>query len=182
MKVDDPVNVAEQICEGMPADTPLKEKSYCYHGAGHVFMMHKSYNLDRALALCSSLSDPLANEECWGGVFMENASEREWDMKEKNFRKDEPLYPCTVVEDKFKPGCYINHHGYLLIHYSTSWSALIEVCLDAGDYVDYCLGGVGLIPSSPYWVDIVAEEFSITGKDHVEKAVFLCNHFSREIH
>ena len=179
-KVDDPVRVATDICESMPADTPSKEKSYCYHGAGHVFMMNESHHLDRALELCLSLPAVSAAESCWQGVFMENAGEREWELKKKSFRKNEPLYPCTVVEDKFKPECYINHHGYLIRHYSTSWDALIEVCLDAGEYIDFCLGGLGLMLPSSYWVDVVAEDFGIVDKSHIEKIAFLCGKFPEE--
>ena len=177
--VESPVDATMRICESMPSTTPLKEKSYCYHGAGHVFMMNESHNLDAALALCLQLPDPWA-ESCWQGVFMENAGEREWELKKKNFRKDEPLYPCTVVEDKFKPECYINHHGYLIRHYSTSWDSLVEVCLGAGDFVEHCLGGLGLMLGSEYWIGVVAEDAGITEKRRTDKVTFLCNQFPDE--
>ena len=176
---ESPVAVVSSICENMPPDTPSKEKSYCYHGAGHVFMMQESHNLDLAIALCLQLSDGWA-ASCWQGVFMENAGEREWEMKQKNFLKDEPLYPCTVVEDRFKPECYINHHGYLLRHYSESWDALIEVCLGAEGFVEYCLGGLGLMLVSEFWTDVVSRDFDLFNKSHIEKVNFLCNQFPDE--
>ena len=176
-EAESPVDVVIAICENMPHDTPAKEKSYCYHGAGHVFMMQESHNLATAIAHCLRIPDNWA-ESCWQGVFMENAGEREWEMKQKNFRKDDPLYPCNthpVVEDRFKPECYINHHGYLIRHYSQSWDALVEVCLGAEEFVTSCLGGLGLMLGSPFWIDVVAEDFGIVDKSRAEKFTFFCN-------
>ena len=83
MKVDDPVHVAVDICEGMPPETTThKQKSYCYHGAGHVFLMHEGYHLDTALAHCTAIPD-MWRDSCLGGVFMENAwPARDWEMKQ----------------------------------------------------------------------------------------------------
>ena len=174
VKVDDPAAVAESICESMPDHVPIKEKSYCYHGAGHVFMMDEAHHLDRAIELCLSLPERWPRS-CWQGVFMENAGEREWELKKKNFREDALLYPCTHVEDKFKPECYINHHGYLIRHYSKSWDALAEVCMGAGNFTRYCIGGMGLMLSSPYWVNVVAEDYGIGDLSREEKVVTLCD-------
>lgn len=49
---ESPTDVVISICENMPSETPSKEKSYCYHGAGHVFMMQESHNLEAAIAHC----------------------------------------------------------------------------------------------------------------------------------
>ena len=174
VKVDDPAAVAESICESIPAHLPRKHKSHCYHGAGHVFMMNEAHHLDRAIELCVSLPESWP-ESCWQGVFMENAGEREWELKKKNFREDAPLYPCTHVEDRFKPECYINHHGYLIRHYSKSWDKLAEACMGAGNFTRYCIGGLGLMLSNPYWVNVVAEEYGIGHLGHEEKVVFLCD-------
>ena len=175
-KADSPTDVVISICENMPPDTPPKEKSYCYHGAGHVFMMNESHDLDAAIEHCLKMPNGWP-ESCWQGVFMENAGEREWELKKKNFRSDDPLYPCNVVEDRFKPECYINHHGYLIRHYSTSWDELVEVCLDAGNFIEPCLGGLGLMLGGEYWIDVVADKFGIINKSHVEKVSFFCNRF-----
>ena len=115
---------------------------------------------------------------------MENAGEREWEMKQKNFRKDDPLYPCNthpVVEDRFKPECYINHHGYLIRHYSQSWDALVEVCLGADAFVESCLGGLALMLGGEYWLDVVAEGFDhLAHADRAERVTFLCGRLPDE--
>ncbi len=175
-KSDSPVDVVVSICENMPPDTPLKEKSYCYHGAGHVFMMQVSHDLDAAIDLCLQVPENWS-ESCWQGVFMENAGEREWELKRKNFREDEPLYPCTAVEDRFKTECYVNHHGYLIRHYSESWDELVAVCLGAEDFTHACLGGLGLMLGSDFWTTIVAQGTPVEGRPHTEQVVFLCNQF-----
>ena len=179
VKVSEPVDVAVNICESLPDGAPYKEKWYCYHGAGHVFMMNENYDLNRSLELCLSLNDSWP-KACWQGVFMENAGERDWELKKKNFRESDPLYPCTVVEERFKPECYLNHHGYLNGHYSTSWDSLTEVCMGAGEHTKHCLGGLGVMLSSPAWVNVVSHDFSIAHMSHEEKIVFLCNRFPEE--
>ena len=169
-----PTDVVIAICENMPPETPPKEKGYCYHGAGHVFMMQESHDLAAAIAHCLKMPGGGA-ASCWQGVFMENAGEREWEMKKKNFREDDPLYPCNthpVVEDKFKPECYINHHGYLIRHYSKSWDKLVTACLGAGAYTEHCIGGLGLILSSSFWTDVITREFGTVDLGHPEKAAF----------
>ena len=179
LESETPVDTVEDICGSMPNDATPKERSYCYHGAGHVFMMHESHDLDAAIALCLQIHGDWS-ESCLQGVFMENAGDREWELKKKNFREDEPLYPCTVVADRFKPECYINHHGYLVRHYSESWDSLADVCRGAGDFKHYCFGGLGLMLGSEYWIDVVSDDFSINEKSHTEKAVFLCERFPDE--
>ena len=179
VKVNDPAAVAESICGSLPAHLPPKHKSHCYHGAGHVFMMNEAHHLDRAIELCVSLPERWS-QSCWQGVFMENAGEREWELKKKNFREDALLYPCTHVEDKFKPECYINHHGYLIRHYSKSWDALAEVCTGAGNFTWYCIGGLGLMLSNPYWVKVVAEEYGMGNASHAQKVNFLCDALPEE--
>ena len=177
---DSPVDVVASICENMPPETPPKERGYCYHGAGHVFMMQESHDLDRAIALCLQLSG-FGPESCWQGAFMENAGEREWGIKKKNFREDDPLYPCYVVEDRFKPECYINHHGYLIRHHSQSWDELVNMCLGAGDWIESCIGGLSLMLGSEHWIGVVAREFEhLTDADHAERTGFFCNRLPDE--
>ena len=178
MKVNDPVAVATDICESLPEGTSRKEKWYCYHGAGHVFMINEAYDINRSLQLCLSLDEPWA-EACWQGLFMENAI-KGYENREENFREEDPLYPCNAVQDKFKPQCYINHHSHLLDHYSTSLNDLIEVCLYAGDFAEHCLGGVALYLPDPYALDKYGKQFGITNLSYGEKIVFLCNRFPKE--
>ena len=173
--VNDPVAVATSICESMPAGTPYKEKWYCYHGAGHVFMMNEGYDLNRSLEICLSLHEPWP-EACWQGVFMENAF-RGYENRESNFREDEPLYPCTVVEGRFKRQCYLNHYIYLLDHYSTSLDDLVEACFGAGDFAKPCFAGLALYVSSQNAIRVWDEEFGSMEMNDEEKRVSLCNRF-----
>ena len=175
IEVDDQVAATRAICERMPEETPFKEKWYCYHGAGHVFMMNNAYNLNSSIELCLSLNEPWP-EPCWQGVFMENILK--WSHKlESNFREGDPLYPCTIVDNRFKPQCYLNHYIYLTGNYSDSWNDLIEVCFYAGDFAEYCLASLAVYISNDYAAGTYDEEFGIADQSHTEKIVFLCSRF-----
>ena len=177
-KVDDPVAVAISICENMPFEsTSDKEKSYCYHGAGHVFLMNESHNLDTAMSHCISVPEEW-HDVCLSGVFMENAwPTRGWEEKNKNFRQDDPLYPCNAIEERFRPTCYAEHYSYLMYKHVSSFEGLVEICFDAGENVRDCLSGIGLMLQNSQRTDIVAESLGIVDWDYMEKIIFLCNKF-----
>ena len=70
-KVDDPVVVATAICESMPPEsTSDKEKSYCYHGAGHVFLMNES-QAEGAIEFCSYSIDSSFEETCYDRLIVQ---------------------------------------------------------------------------------------------------------------
>jgi len=177
VKVDDPVRVAVAICEGMPESTSDKEKSYCYHGAGHVFLMQESYDLGAALKRCVAVPDAWVGS-CLGGLFMENAwPSRSWEMKKKNFRQDDPLYPCNTVEDRFKPPCYAEHYSYLMHTYTDSLDGLVRLCMGAGEYARDCIGGLANMLQNPSRVDALATHFGVEDLAYMDKVIFLCGQF-----
>lgn len=180
-KVEDPVQVAVSICEGMPSETTTrKQKSYCYHGAGHVFLMNESYDLDSALAHCTAMPS-VWRESCWGGVFMENAwASRDWDAKRKNFREEDPLYPCNAVDDHLKPSCYVEHYSYLMQAYTDSLDELVALCMDAGEYVRNCIGGIANMLQNPPRTAILAAHFGVADLAYMDQVIFLCNQFPDE--
>ena len=178
VKVDDPVAVAVQICEGMPPETTSgKEKGYCYHGAGHVFLMQASYDLDAGIAACVSVPERWQNV-CLSGVFMENAwPTRDWEAKSANFREDDPLYPCNTIDEDFRSVCYMEHYSYLMHAYTTSFDGLVEICSQAGDNVGDCLSGVGLMLQNSQRTNAVFSSFGVADRPYMEKIIFLCNQF-----
>ena len=180
-KVDDPVAVAIEICESMPSDTTShKQRSYCYHGAGHVFLMYESHDLDAALTHCTAIPHTWEGS-CLGGVFMENAwPSRDWEAKSVNFRKDDLLYPCNAVEKRFRPACYVEHYSYLMHEHTDSLEGLVAVCIGAGEYIRHCIGGIALMLQNPSRTDTVAKDFPLVGKSHLEKIIFLCNQFPED--
>lgn len=178
VKVDDPVAVAVGICENMPpATTSDKERSYCYHGAGHVFLMNENYALDASIDACLAVPGRW-HDVCLSGVFMENAwPTRAWEEKRVNFRKDDPLYPCNALAPEISPTCYTEHYSYLMHEYSTSFDELVAICLQAGDNVADCLSGFGLMLQNTQRTDVVFENFGIADRSHMEKIIFLCDEF-----
>ena len=178
VKVDDPVTVAISICEDMPSETTSdKERSYCYHGAGHVFLMNENYNLDASIDACTAVPDQW-HTVCLSGVFMENAwPTRAWEEKSNNFRKDDPLYPCNALDADFRPTCYMEHYGYLMHEHTTSFDGLVAICLQAGNHTADCLSGIGLMLQNAQRTNIVFDSFGITDRPYMEKVIFLCSEF-----
>ena len=178
VKVDDPVAVAVSICEGMPSDTTSdKERSYCYHGAGHVFLMNASYNLDAAIADCVAAPNRW-HSVCLSGLFMENAwPTRDWEVKSVNFKKEDPLYPCNTLAEEFRTPCYVEHYSYLMHDHTSSFDGLVAICLQAGDYVEDCLSGIGLMLQNSQRTDTVFSSFGVADRSYMEKIIFLCDQF-----
>ena len=178
VKVDDPVAVTVEICEGMPAATTSdKERSYCYHGAGHVFLMNESHELQPAIEHCSAVPDRWV-DTCLSGVFMENAwPTRGWEKKKLNFREDDPLYPCNSLDERFQHTCYMEHYSYLMHEHSTSFDELVEICMTAGARAGDCLNGIGLMLQNSQRTDVMAKSLGIADKPYMEKIIFICNRF-----
>ena len=178
VKVADPVAAAVSICENMPPETTSdKEKSYCYHGAGHVFLMNENYNLDASIDVCTAIPDRW-HAMCLSGVFMENAwPARAWEEKSGNFRKDDPLYPCNALAVDFRSQCYAEHYSYLMHEHTTSFDGLVAICLQAGDYIADCLSGLGLMLQNVQRTNAVFESFGVADRTYMEKVIFLCGAF-----
>lgn len=100
-------------------DAPGGKGAYtmCFHGLGHGVLAYTNYNMERAVELCSMLGTEEYNEreffECVGGMTMEMLAgvhnPEQWAReKEKYFREDDPLYPCTAefIPAKAKAMCY----------------------------------------------------------------------------
>ena len=87
----------------------------CVHGVGHGLMAWFDYALYDALEACDLIEQQYHRESCYSGVFMENIvggivqDERgfsEAGYHHTDFLSDDPHYPCSVVDDKYKYQCY----------------------------------------------------------------------------
>ncbi len=78
----------------------------CLHGVGHGLMAWTNYALPDALKSCDLLTKGF--DSCWTGVFMENivGGLDEKDGHKTKYLNNDPQYPCTDVEDKYKGSCY----------------------------------------------------------------------------
>ena len=184
LHVESPVEAMLAICKASNKSSfEHFNKANCFHGLGHGVMMGESHNLYKSLSICEMLEDKESRKLCLSGVFMENILgflRGETPEEFNTFKADDPLAPCNVIEDKYKPLCYIYHEDYLVATYSTSLKDLTELCFDAGEYVEACLKSFIRIITAGEQYLIVEGTFPDLDGDSIEKAVFLCNQYPEE--
>lgn len=117
----------------------------CLHGVGHALMFVTEADLPRSLRLCDGLTPGTAPEVCYGGVFMENSSSStNADHPSKFLKADDPLYPCTALDDRYKKICYAYQSSYFVELTRQNWSEVIRLCETVPPpYQDGCFRFVG---------------------------------------
>ncbi|MDP9177691.1 MAG: hypothetical protein M3O61_08430 [Gemmatimonadota bacterium] len=101
----------------------------CVHGTGHGLTMIYDHDLPKALEGCDQLLDSWDRRSCYGGAFMENivnatnphhpakdlGSKHDGGMagmdhgahsKFKAMDPKDPLYPCSIMVEKYLTSCY----------------------------------------------------------------------------
>lgn len=113
------VNMLRMACKEI-GEKNLDELN-CYHGVGHVSLIHYEQNIEKALGLCDSLVEKkVMVNSCHSGVFMEMA---------KNYIKPEDnpedidvgmksLKACDSLPLKYQAECY-NQQSYLFTEFTT---------------------------------------------------------------
>lgn len=101
----------------------------CVHGLGHGFMGVQNNELFESLEVCDTMTDDWERESCYSGAFMENIMAKDNPSHpSKELRADEPLYPCTEVEKKYKPQCYLMQTSYALETLGNDFQKVFELC------------------------------------------------------
>ena len=113
----------EGLCQPFKSATASRWVLFqCVHGMGHGLTMFHGHDLPRALTDCDLLSDGWDRESCYGGAFMENvinataphhpatqlAAQHHHDAAPtfKALDPNDPLYPCSIMADRFLHACY----------------------------------------------------------------------------
>ncbi len=134
------------ICESARKQQEYSFYHYnCVHGLGHGLMAIKNNELFDALKACDGLTGTWQQQSCHGGAFMENVmSEINPDHKTTYFRADDLLYPCTAVDEQYKPQCYMMQTSHALRQINSDYGKMFELCksADAG-YVETCYQSLG---------------------------------------
>jgi len=111
----------------------------CAHGLGHGLLDAYDYNIFVALERCKELETPREIQGCATGMFMANVIEIR-NLKQNNpdypspetknvlFDKDDPLYPCSKVEEQFFGPCMLYQTSLLLKELSFSTEEVFNVC------------------------------------------------------
>ena len=143
--VDGLLGKLNQICDG--TETKGKYSFYhynCVHGLGHGLMVVYENELFTSLDVCTRLDDEWEQESCYGGVYMENVmAETNPDHSTKYLKSDEPLYPCTAVEDKFKHSCYMMQTSHALVVVGQDYGKVFELCSTVGQHEATCYQSLG---------------------------------------
>jgi hypothetical protein len=118
----------------------------CVHGLGHGFMGIQENELFKSLETCDTLKDEWEKGSCYGGVFMENVLARDNPSHPSKYLKaDQPLYPCTDVEDKYKSECYKMQTTHALQTQGYDFAKVFDLCATEAedDYRPTCYQSLG---------------------------------------
>jgi hypothetical protein len=105
----------KEVC-GAAENQPYFNWFQCMHGLGHGIMQFENNEVPKSLKGCD-LVDPAnqAREICYAGVFMENiTTDEKTGHPAKYIKKDDPIYPCNAVEEKYKSACYFLSSSQIL--------------------------------------------------------------------
>jgi hypothetical protein len=144
------VKNANSICKPIAAKGEYSFYHYnCVHGLGHGLMFVKNGDLFASLTACDPIINNWERTSCYGGVFMQNIMNEQTpdsDVKSgsKYLKSDQPMYPCTAVDYKYKDQCYLMQTSYALQTVSYDFSKVFELCahVDA-DFKNTCYTSLG---------------------------------------
>ncbi|MEA2143446.1 MAG: copper transport protein [Solirubrobacteraceae bacterium] len=124
------VERAAAICAASRADERRSAEHYnCVHGMGHGFMEVFSSRVFQSLHGCEALRDRWEQDECSGGVFMENVTAIDNRARPaRSLRSGQPLYPCTAVARRFWEQCYDWQVTYALYVNDSDFGAVFGLC------------------------------------------------------
>lgn len=133
------------ICADIPGKASYNFDYFnCVHGLGHGIMELKEDNLFDSLAMCDNLSGDWEQQSCQSGVFMENIISFDHLGTSNYLKKDEPLYPCTAVKDKYKFQCYLGQTSYALQTTNYDFTKVSNLCTTVAEpYRDICFQSFG---------------------------------------
>jgi len=103
------------ICDSIEGKERYSFDYYnCVHGLGHGVMAITQTELFESLDYCDLLIGDWEQYSCASGVFMENVIVDNLNHFTKYLKPEEPLYPCTAVQEKYKNTCYLMQTSYIL--------------------------------------------------------------------
>lgn len=118
----------------------------CMHGLGHGIMQFRDNEVPQSLQDCD-LVDPAnqGREICYAGVFMENiTTDEKTGHPAKYIKKEDPIYPCNAVEDKYRSACYFLASSLILKLNGWNFTETFKACEKAEAKYQYlCYQSLG---------------------------------------
>jgi hypothetical protein len=144
------VKNVNEICKPIATKGQYSFYHYnCVHGLGHGMMFVKDGDLFASLKACDPISNTWERTSCYGGVFMQNIMNEQTpdsDIKtgSKYLRADQPMYPCTVLDNKYKDQCYLMQTSYALQTVDYDFAKVFELCGQVeGQFRNTCYTSLG---------------------------------------
>lgn len=126
-------NAVNELCEPYKGSGQSRWILFqCLHGMGHGLTMFFAHDLMPALEACDLLEEAWDRDSCYGGTFMESimhatsphhpasmladgSGQQPSDRTPfKALDPEDPLYPCSVLEDRYLPACYLMQTSAIL--------------------------------------------------------------------
>jgi hypothetical protein len=121
----------------------------CVHGIGHGLMAYFDHNVFKSLEGCDRLSQSWEQASCYGGVFMENIMSDSAESPSVYLKKDDVMYPCTVVDTKYRRECYLMQTSHVLELYAGDFEAVFRACSSVEEeFRTSCFQSIGRDASS----------------------------------
>ncbi|MFS8130581.1 MAG: hypothetical protein ACMG57_01240 [Candidatus Dojkabacteria bacterium] len=129
------------ICDKDKFKNPTNSVIFqCLHGVGHAIMYTLDYNLDDSLRSCDLFTTDYDRSSCYGGVVMENVTA--FDKKKRDLKADDPLYPCSRLDRKYKSDCFLMQTS-IMSEQGLSYEEMVTECRLAGDFENQCFVSMG---------------------------------------
>jgi hypothetical protein len=137
------------ICADLPGKASYNFEYYnCVHGLGHGIMAQLEDDVFASLKMCDNLTGDWEEQSCYSGVYMQNIIDStnvaDTDNVVKDLKPDQPLYPCTAVENKYKSQCYLGQTSYVLQQNGYNFAKVTALCAGVEEpYRDICFQSLG---------------------------------------
>lgn len=101
---------ALSVCGEFTKEGKTARSWECLHGVGHALMYLYANEIFESIRQCDLMPEQWERNICYFGAFMENsyqhAGARYVGPPIKFIDPNDPLYPCTAVDETYKPLCY----------------------------------------------------------------------------
>jgi plastocyanin len=134
---------------------PLADQDSCYHGVGHVFMLARAREVDRAIQDCRLVDDLTYVYRCFEGVRMEQfwGNTEHVQTNSLGWTEEDPLAPCVAAAQDERPTCFLySTFGYLRFHPKDYFGA-VNMCTNSNlpeSDAQFCLKGLGITMMSKF--------------------------------
>lgn len=133
------------ICSNIPGKEKYSFDYYnCVHGLGHGIMDLNGNELFASLKACDLLTGSWEQQSCGGGAFMENIIADGKEHVSKYLSKEDLLYPCNAVDQKYKQSCYLMQTSYMLENNGYNFDEVFKLCTKVEeDFMATCFQSLG---------------------------------------